>query len=205
MKTINIALNTRSAFIRDALVYMVNELTRERPGLRVNFSSRSDTLAHEDIIFADLLPGEIHLCNTLIKNRKPGSSVIILHSYDALPEQDCIVNCLRDVIFFAIKSASVAQMRAIIEKALKSAENPPIKLFKDPGLICNHCPHQTLSRSQVAVAHGLIHGFDIRKISAINKVSIKTTTYHKSKIMEKYRLNNNHDFFQFMNLLRERG
>ncbi|KAB7990196.1 transcriptional regulator, partial [Klebsiella pneumoniae] len=25
-----------------------------------------------------------------------------------------------------------------------------------------------------------------------------------NKIMEKYRLNNNHEFFQFMNLLRER-
>lgn len=45
MKTINIALNTRSAFIRDALVYMVNELTRDRPGVQVSFSSRSDTLA----------------------------------------------------------------------------------------------------------------------------------------------------------------
>ena len=205
MKTINIALTTRNTFIRDALVYLVNEIIRDRPGMRVNFSARSDTLAHEDIIFSDLLPGEIHLCNTLIKNRKPGSSVIILHDYDPLPEPACIVNCLREALFFAIKSASVEQMRTIIDRALKSGENPPIKLFKDPGLICSHCPHQTLSRSQVAVAHGLIHGFDIGKISAINKVSIKTTTYHKSKIMEKYRLNNNHDFFQFMNLLRERG
>lgn len=61
-----------------------------------------------------------------------------------------------------------------------------------------------LSRSQIAVANGIIHGFDISKISALNKVSIKTTTWHKSKIMEKYSLNNNYDFFQFINLLRER-
>ncbi|MDM7235935.1 transcriptional regulator, partial [Klebsiella grimontii] len=32
----------------------------------------------------------------------------------------------------------------------------------------------------------------------------KTITWHKSKIMEKYRLNNYHDFFQFINLLKER-
>ncbi|MFW8172210.1 transcriptional regulator, partial [Klebsiella pneumoniae] len=32
----------------------------------------------------------------------------------------------------------------------------------------------------------------------------KTITWHKSKIMEKYSLNNNYDFFQFINLLKER-
>ncbi|STS91954.1 positive transcription regulator [Klebsiella quasipneumoniae] len=42
------------------------------------------------------------------------------------------------------------------------------------------------------------------KIAALQRVSPRTAAYHKNKIMEKYSLNNNHDFFQFMNLLRER-
>ncbi|EJK89707.1 positive transcription regulator [Klebsiella pneumoniae] len=42
------------------------------------------------------------------------------------------------------------------------------------------------------------------KIAALQRVSPRTAAYHKNKIMEKYSLNNNHEFFQFMNLLRER-
>ncbi|GAA6588775.1 hypothetical protein nublan011_44450 [Klebsiella pneumoniae] len=47
-------------------------------------------------------------------------------------------------------------------------------------------------------------GLDMSKIAALQRVSPRTAAYHKNKIMEKYSLNNNHEFFQFMNLLRER-
>lgn len=158
----------------------------------------------KDIIIAEVLPGEIYLCNTSIKNRKKNSSVIILHSYDKLPEKELIVNCLKGVIFVSIKSVNIDEMFEIIAQELKRSEILPDAQSSNSTLVCTHCPHKMLSKSQAAVATGIIDGFDIIKISALNKVTPKTITWHKSKIMEKYRLNNNHDFFQFINLLKER-
>ncbi|MDM4207473.1 transcriptional regulator [Klebsiella spallanzanii] len=204
MKTINIAINTKNTFLRESLVSMVNELIRSNANLDVNFSYKHNDFLDKDIIIAEVLPGEIYLCNTSIKNRKKNSSVIILHSYDKLPEKELIVNCLKGVIFVSIKSVNIDKMFEIIAHELRKSENRPLAQTLDSALICTNCPHKMLSRSQVAVATGIIHGFDISKISALNKVSIKTTTWHKSKIMEKFSLNNNYDFFQFMNLLKER-
>lgn len=81
MRNINVTINTRNAFVRESLVAMVNDLTRG--DLRARFRRNTD-LSAEDIIICEVIPGEIYLCNTLIKNRKRGSSLIILHSYDQL-------------------------------------------------------------------------------------------------------------------------
>ncbi|MEX9938440.1 helix-turn-helix transcriptional regulator, partial [Providencia rettgeri] len=66
-------------------------------------------------------------------------------------------------------------------------------------------PHKSLSPSQVVLAHGLMNGFDIGKISGLHRLSPKTVIYHKNQIMEKYGLNNHYDFFQFISVLKERG
>ena len=204
MKKINIAINTRNTFLRESLVAIVNELISRSGNLKAAFSYKHNDFLDKDIIIAEVLPGEIYLCNTSIKNRKKNSSVIILHSYDKLPEKELIVNCLKGVIFVSIKAVNIDKMFEIIGHELKRSELLPLTQKIDSPLICTNCPHKMLSKSQVAVATGIIHGFDIGKISALNKVTPKTITWHKSKIMEKYRLNNNHDFFQFINLLKER-
>ncbi|GKQ17121.1 hypothetical protein NUBL21980_03380 [Klebsiella michiganensis] len=204
MKKINIAINTRNTFLRESLVAIVNELISRSGNLKAAFSYKHNDFLDKDIIIAEVLPGEIYLCNTSIKNRKKNSSVIILHSYDKLPEKELIVNCLKGVIFVSIKAVNIDKMFEIIGHELKRSELLPLTQEMDSPLICTHCPHKMLSKSQVAVATGIIHGFDIGKISALNKVTPKTITWHKSKIMEKYSLNNNYDFFQFINLLKER-
>ncbi|MEY8943891.1 transcriptional regulator [Klebsiella michiganensis] len=200
----NIAINTRNTFLRESLVAIVNELISRSGNLKAAFSYKHNDFLDKDIIIAEVLPGEIYLCNTSIKNRKKNSSVIILHSYDKLPEKELIVNCLKGVIFVSIKAVNIDKMFEIIGHELKRSELLPLTQEMDSPLICTHCPHKMLSKSQVAVATGIIHGFDIGKISALNKVTPKTITWHKSKIMEKYSLNNNYDFFQFINLLKER-
>ena len=204
MKKINIAINTRNTFLRESLVAIVNELISRSGNLKAAFSYKHNDFLDKDIIIAEVLPGEIYLCNTSIKNRKKNSSVIILHSYDKLPEKELIVNCLKGVIFVSIKAVNIDKMFEIIAHELKRSELLPLTQRIDSPLICTNCPHKMLSKSQVAVATGIIHGFDIGKISALNKVTPKTITWHKSKIMEKYSLNNNYDFFQFINLLKER-
>lgn len=204
MKKINIAINTRNTFLRESLVVIVNELISRSGNLKAAFSYKHNDFLDKDIIIAEVLPGEIYLCNTSIKNRKKNSSVIILHSYDKLPEKELIVNCLKGVIFVSIKAVNIDKMFEIIAHELKRSELLPLTQRIDSPLICTNCPHKMLSKSQVAVATGIIHGFDIGKISALNKVTPKTITWHKSKIMEKYSLNNNYDFFQFINLLKER-
>ena len=204
MKKINIAINTRNTFLRESLVAIVNELISRSGNLKAAFSYKHNDFLDKDIIIAEVLPGEIYLCNTSIKNRKKNSSVIILHSYDKLPEKELIVNCLKGVIFVSIKAINIDKMFEIIGHELKISELLPLTQEMDSPLICTNCPHKMLSKSQVAVATGIIHGFDIGKISALNKVTPKTITWHKSKIMEKYSLNNNYDFFQFINLLKER-
>lgn len=204
MKKINIAINTRNTFLRESLVAIVNELISRSGNLKAAFSYKHNDFLDKDIIIAEVLPGEIYLCNTSIKNRKKNSSVIILHSYDKLPEKELIVNCLKGVIFVSIKAVNIDKMFEIIGHELKRSELLPLAQRIDSPLICTNCPHKMLSKSQVAVATGIIHGFDIGKISALNKVTPKTITWHKSKIMEKYSLNNNYDFFQFINLLKER-
>ena len=204
MKKINIAINTRNTFLRESLVAIVNELISRSGNLTAAFSYKHNDFLDKDIIIAEVLPGEIYLCNTSIKNRKKNSSVIILHSYDKLPEKELIVNCLKGVIFVSIKAVNIDKMFEIIAHELKRSELLPLTQRIDSPLICTNCPHKMLSKSQVAVATGIIHGFDIGKISALNKVTPKTITWHKSKIMEKYSLNNNYDFFQFINLLKER-
>lgn len=204
MKKVNIAINTRNTFLRESLVSVVNELISRSGNLKVAFSYKHNDFLDKDIIIAEVLPGEIYLCNTSIKNRKKNSSVIILHSYDKLPEKELIVNCLKGVIFVSIKSVNIDEMFEIIAQEIKRSEILPGAQSSNSTLVCTHCPHKMLSKSQAAVATGIIDGFDIIKISALYKVTPKTITWHKSKIMEKYRLNNNHDFFQFINLLKER-
>ncbi|WP_370429275.1 helix-turn-helix transcriptional regulator [Klebsiella michiganensis] len=204
MKKINIAINTRNTFLRESLVAIVNELISRSGNLKAAFSYKHNDFLDKDIIIAEVLPGEIYLCNTSIKNRKKNSSVIILHSYDKLPEKELIVNCLKGVIFVSIKAVNIDKMFEIIAHELKRSELLPLTQRIDSPLICTNCPHKMLSKSQVAVATGIIHGFDIGKISALNKVTPKTITWHKSKIMEKYSLNNNYDFFQFINIAHEK-
>jgi len=204
MKKINIAINTRNTFLRESLVAIVNELISRSGNLKAAFSYKHNDFLDKDIIIAEVLPGEIYLCNTSIKNRKKNSSVIILHSYDKLPEKELIVNCLKGVIFVSIKAVNIDKMFEIIGHELKKNELLPLTQRIDSPLICTNCPHKMLSKSQVAVATGIIHGFDIGKISALNKGTPKPITWHKSKIMEKYSLNNNYDFFQFINLLKAR-
>ena len=105
MRNINVTINTRNAFVRESLVAMVNDLTRG--DLRARFSWRNTDLSAEDIIICEVIPGEIYLCNTLIKNRKRGSSLIILHSYDQLPEDEFMINCLKGVIFVSLKAPAL--------------------------------------------------------------------------------------------------
>ncbi|STW49671.1 positive transcription regulator [Klebsiella pneumoniae] len=101
---------------------MVNDLTRG--DLRARFSWRNTDLSAEDIIICEVIPGEIYLCNTLIKNRKRGSSLIILHSYDQLPEDEFMINCLKGVIFVSLKTASIPQLLTIIKNELQHCMTP---------------------------------------------------------------------------------
>lgn len=200
MRNINVTINTRNAFVRESLVAMVNDLTRG--DLRARFSWRNTDLSAEDIIICEVIPGEIYLCNTLIKNRKRGSSLIILHSYDQLPEDEFMINCLKGVIFVSLKTASIPQLLTIIKSELQHCMTPWLPTHRlGTQLLLSH---RVLSRSQTAVVHGILEGLDMSKIAALQRVSPRTAAYHKNKIMEKYSLNNNHEFFQFMNLLRER-
>ncbi len=182
MKKINIAINTRNTFLRESLVAIVNELISRSGNLKAAFSYKHNDFLDKDIIIAEVLPGEIYLCNTSIKNRKKNSSVIILHSYDKLPEKELIVNCLKGVIFVSIKAVNIDKMFEIIAHELKRSELLPLTQRIDSPLICTNCPHKMLSKSQVAVATGIIHGFDIGKISALNKVTPKTITCTKAKL-----------------------
>ncbi|WP_281081016.1 helix-turn-helix transcriptional regulator [Klebsiella quasivariicola] len=202
MRNINVTINTRNTFVRESLVAMVNDLTRD--DMQTRFSWRNNDLSGEDIIIYEAIPGEIYLCNSLIKNRKKGSSLIILHSYEQLPEDDFMINCLKGVIFVSLKTASIPQLLAIIKSELQHCMDPLAIDAASRELSCASCPHRVLSRSQTAVVHGILEGLDMSKIAALQRVTPRTAAYHKNKIMEKYRLNNNHDFFQFMNLLRER-
>ena len=202
MRNINVTINTRNTFVRESLVAMVNDLTRD--DMQTRFSWRNDDRSGEDIIIYEAIPGEIYLCNSLIKNRKKGSSLIILHSYEQLPEDDFMINCLKGVIFVSLKTASIPQLLAIIKSELQHCMDPLAIDAASRELSCASCPHRVLSRSQTAVVHGILEGLDMSKIAALQRVTPRTAAYHKNKIMEKYRLNNNHDFFQFMNLLRER-
>lgn len=119
MKKINIAINTRNTFLRESLVAIVNELISRSGNLKAAFSYKHNDFLDKDIIIAEVLPGEIYLCNTSIKNRKKNSSVIILHSYDKLPEKELIVNCLKGVIFVSIKAVNIDKMFEIIGHELK--------------------------------------------------------------------------------------
>ena len=202
MRNINVTINTRNAFVRESLVAMVNDLAHG--DLQARFSWLNNDLSGEDIIIYEVIPGEIYLCNSLIKNRKKGSSLIILHSYEQLPEDDFMINCLKGVIFVSLKTASIPQLLAIIKSELQHCMEPLAIDSVSRELSCASCPHRVLSRSQTAVVHGILEGLDMSKIAALQRVTPRTAAYHKNKIMEKYRLNNNHDFFQFMNLLRER-
>ncbi|HBR3061552.1 TPA: transcriptional regulator, partial [Klebsiella pneumoniae] len=201
-RNINVTINTRNSFVRESLVAMVNDLAHG--DLQARFSWLNNDLSGEDIIIYEVIPGEIYLCNSLIKNRKKGSSLIILHSYEQLPEDDFMINCLKGVIFVSLKTASIPQLLAIIKSELQHCMEPLAIDSVSRELSCASCPHRVLSRSQTAVVHGILEGLDMSKIAALQRVTPRTAAYHKNKIMEKYRLNNNHDFFQFMNLLRER-
>ncbi|MDV5577079.1 transcriptional regulator [Klebsiella pneumoniae] len=202
MRNINVTINTRNSFVRESLVAMVNDLAHG--DLQARFSWLNNDLSGEDIIIYEVIPGEIYLCNSLIKNRKKGSSLIILHSYEQLPEDDFMINCLKGVIFVSLKTASIPQLLAIIKSELQHCMEPLAIDSVSRELSCASCPHRVLSRSQTAVVHGILEGLDMSKIATLQRVTPRTAAYHKNKIMEKYRLNNNHDFFQFMNLLRER-
>ena len=201
MRNINVTINTRNAFVRESLVAMVNDLTRG--DLRARFSWRNTDLSAEDIIICEVIPGEIYLCNTLIKNRKRGSSLIILHSYDQLPEDEFMINCLKGVIFVSLKTASIPQLLTIIKSELQHCMTPTVPT---PQAGNSAAPAVRIACYRDRRPRGARYSrrLDISKIAALQRVSPRTAAYHKNKIMEKYSLNNNHEFFQFMNLLRER-
>lgn len=205
MRNIRIAIVSRNTFLRASLMAIIDNLTQASDGLTVSFTHATSELSSQDIIITELLPGEIHLCNISIKNRKKNSEVIILHRYETLPEKRHIVNCLKDVTFVPLSTVDVDEMGDIIGKALKRSVEPTATPAFDPALICANCPHKTLSPSQVVVAHGLMNGFDIGKISTLHQITPKVVIYHKNQIMEKYGLNNHSDFFQFIHLLKQRG
>ena len=114
------------------MVSVVNELISRSGNLKVAFSYKHNDFLDKDIIIAEVLPGEIYLCNTSIKNRKQNSSVIILHSYDKLPEKELIVNCLKGVIFVSIKSVNIDKMFEIIAQELKGAKFLPTRREATP-------------------------------------------------------------------------
>ncbi|BBR04325.1 hypothetical protein WP3S18C02_15950 [Klebsiella quasipneumoniae] len=68
MRNINVTINTRNTFVRESLMAMVNDLTQGE--IRARFSLRNNDLSGEDIIICEVIPGEIYLCNTLIKTGK---------------------------------------------------------------------------------------------------------------------------------------
>ena len=144
MKKVNIAINTRNTFLRESLVSVVNELISRSGNLKVAFSYKHNDFLDKDIIIAEVLPGEIYLCNTSIKNRKKNSSVIILHSYDKLPEKELIVNCLKGVIFVSIKSVNIDEMFEIIAQELKRSEILPDAQSSKTGMP-NCCPAKTVA------------------------------------------------------------
>ena len=141
MKKVNIVINTRNTFLRESLVSVVNELISRSGNLKVAFSYKHNDFLDKDIIIAEVLPGEIYLCNTSIKNRKQNSSVIILHSYDKLPEKELIVNCLKGVIFVSIKSLNIDEMFEIIAQELKRSEILPDAQSSNSTLVCTQYAH----------------------------------------------------------------
>lgn len=68
MRNINVTINTRNSFVRESLVAMVNDLAHG--DLQARFSWLNNDLSGEDIIIYEVIPGEIYLCNSMIKNRK---------------------------------------------------------------------------------------------------------------------------------------
>ncbi|VTN04256.1 Uncharacterised protein [Raoultella ornithinolytica] len=67
MRKINIAIISRNTFLRASLMAIIHDLTRASDALTIEFSGHSSELSAQDIIIAEILPGEIHLCNTSIK------------------------------------------------------------------------------------------------------------------------------------------
>lgn len=133
MRKINIAIISRNTFLRASLMAIIHDLTRASDALTIEFSGHSSELSAQDIIIAEILPGEIHLCNTSIKNRKKNSSVIILHRYDELPEKTRIVNCLKDVTFVPVRTVNIDSLREIIGR-----RSPGVKSRSQNGRSTQH-------------------------------------------------------------------
>lgn len=55
MRNINVTINTRNTFVRESLVAMVNDLSRD--DMRARFSWRNNDLSDEDIIICEVIPG----------------------------------------------------------------------------------------------------------------------------------------------------
>lgn len=53
MRNINVTINTRNTFVRESLVAMVNDLSRDE--MRARFSWRNKDLSDEDIIICEVI------------------------------------------------------------------------------------------------------------------------------------------------------
>lgn len=53
MRNINVTINTRNTFVRESLVAMVNDLSRDE--MRARFSWRNNDLSDEDIIICEVI------------------------------------------------------------------------------------------------------------------------------------------------------
>ncbi|PXK73549.1 helix-turn-helix transcriptional regulator [Klebsiella variicola] len=204
MKNFNVTINTQNSFMRDALVILTQQVVKEVGDVEVVFSYALDDYSSTDILIREIVSGEIFLCNYEIKNRKQGCAVILLHNFESLPEHESIVNCMKDSTFISLKVTNSTQILNVIEKVFRNSL-VGVEKNTDPQLLtCSGCPHRQLSVCQKEVIKGISEGFGMGQIAYSQRVSRRTTAFHKNRILEKFNLNNNQELFHFVNLLRVR-
>lgn len=197
MSQFSISIKTENAYIVQTLVHILKANFILFPYCKITINDKE--LSDKDLVFYEVAPGEIYLCNSNFAKLKRGSILFILHSYS----KNHIVReertCLQDAIYFSIKENTIQELSYNISGLLKTwhAANTKPSTRNDKS----KCQCKKLTNKQTKIAGQLSKGMDLLEISRKNEVSVKTIKHHIKNIMEKFNLKNINELYQFINAL----
>ncbi|QGN37756.1 helix-turn-helix transcriptional regulator [Klebsiella oxytoca] len=201
---INILINTKNVYSKHAIKQLVLESVATDEDISFQDSYTQYNIAQAHIIFTEMEPGEIFLCNDELKYRTNKSLLFILQEKknEYLPTE--LTNCTKNC-FFIYKADSIPAIRNKINAHInefRATENE--EAIAAETISCINCPCKSITHAQSKVVHALSLGLNQMEIAHELKINYKTVYSHKKNVMHDFKIKGTQDLNKFLNVLMKR-
>lgn len=197
----NVSISTENIFIQKAIIYALEDMFFISPP--IVFTTNDNNYTDKDVIFYEVSPGELYICNDRLLNRKQHSLLYVIHNSGPIDNDNEISKCFRDAIFIDIKAQNINKITTTLKLKLCNHTNNPYELSWQKPPQRNH--DLNITETQLKIASYLLNGLDLMQISRKKKITLRTTKHHIKEIMRKFHLQNGNELYKFIYLLKKRG